>query len=56
VVLRGLGASAEPTAIHALDTQSPAAEEIAVEAKIFGSETAVRVIRSPETLLFALCS
>ena len=31
-------------ACHALDTQSPAAEELAVEAKIFGSEAAVRVI------------
>jgi nitroalkane oxidase len=31
-------------ACHALDTQSPVAEELAVEAKIFGSEAAVRVI------------
>ena len=31
-------------ACQALDTQSPAAEELAVEAKIFGSEAAVRVI------------
>jgi butyryl-CoA dehydrogenase len=31
-------------ACHALDTQSPAAEELAVQAKIFGSESAVRVI------------
>ncbi|KJC39387.1 acyl-CoA dehydrogenase [Bradyrhizobium sp. LTSP885] len=31
-------------ACHALDTQSPAAEELAVQAKIFGSEAAVRVI------------
>lgn len=31
-------------ACHALDTQSPAAEELAAEAKIFGSEAAVRVI------------
>ncbi|HJY89678.1 MAG TPA: acyl-CoA dehydrogenase family protein, partial [Candidatus Acidoferrum sp.] len=31
-------------ACHALDTQSPAAEELAVQAKIYGSETAVRVI------------
>src|SRR5262249_19610404 len=31
-------------ACHALDTMSPAAEELAVQAKIFGSETAVRVI------------
>ena len=31
-------------ACHALDAQSPAAEELAVEAKIFGSEAAVRVI------------
>ena len=31
-------------ACHALDTQSPGAEELAVEAKIFGSESAVRVI------------
>jgi nitroalkane oxidase len=31
-------------ACHALDTQSPAAGELAVEAKIFGSEAAVRVI------------
>jgi nitroalkane oxidase len=29
---------------HALDTQSPSAEELAVQAKIFGSEAAVRVI------------
>ncbi len=31
-------------ACHALDSQSPAAEELAVQAKIFGSEAAVRVI------------
>ncbi|MFD5389743.1 acyl-CoA dehydrogenase family protein [Streptomyces sp. NPDC127074] len=31
-------------ACHALDTQSPAAAELALHAKIFGSETAVRVI------------
>lgn len=31
-------------ACQALDTQSPAAEELAVQAKIFGSESAVRVI------------
>ena len=31
-------------ACHALDTMSPSAEELAVQAKIFGSETAVRVI------------
>jgi nitroalkane oxidase len=31
-------------ACHALDTQSPAAEELALQAKIFGSETAVDVI------------
>jgi nitroalkane oxidase len=31
-------------ACHALDTQSPVAEELAVQAKIFGSESAVRVI------------
>jgi nitroalkane oxidase len=31
-------------ACHALDAQSPAAEELAVQAKIFGSEAAVRVI------------
>src|ERR1700691_597399 len=31
-------------ACHALDTQSPSAGELAVEAKIFGSEAAVRVI------------
>jgi nitroalkane oxidase len=31
-------------ACHALDTQSPGADELAVHAKIFGSETAVRVI------------
>jgi alkylation response protein AidB-like acyl-CoA dehydrogenase len=31
-------------ACHALDVQSPAAQELAVQAKIFGSETAVRVI------------
>ncbi|MHC2336804.1 acyl-CoA dehydrogenase family protein [Bradyrhizobium sp. USDA 4454] len=31
-------------ACHALDTQSPAAEELSVQAKIFGSESAVRVI------------
>jgi alkylation response protein AidB-like acyl-CoA dehydrogenase len=31
-------------ACHALDTQSPGAEELAIQAKIYGSETAVRVI------------
>jgi alkylation response protein AidB-like acyl-CoA dehydrogenase len=31
-------------ACHAVDTQSPAADELAIQAKIFGSETAVRVI------------
>ncbi|MDQ1046301.1 acyl-CoA dehydrogenase family protein [Streptomyces sp. V4I2] len=31
-------------ACHALDTESPAAAELALHAKIFGSETAVRVI------------
>ncbi len=31
-------------ACHALDVQSPSAEELAVHAKIFGSEAAVRVI------------
>jgi nitroalkane oxidase len=31
-------------ACHALDTQSPGADELAVQAKIYGSETAVRVI------------
>jgi alkylation response protein AidB-like acyl-CoA dehydrogenase len=31
-------------ACHALDTMSPSAEELAVQAKIYGSETAVRVI------------
>ena len=31
-------------ACHALDVMSPAAEELAVQAKIYGSETAVRVI------------
>src|SRR6185312_12377485 len=31
-------------ACHAVDTQSPAADELAIEAKIYGSETAVRVI------------
>ena len=31
-------------ACHAVDTQSPAADELAVQAKIYGSETAVRVI------------
>jgi butyryl-CoA dehydrogenase len=31
-------------ACHAVDTQSPAADELATQAKIFGSETAVRVI------------
>jgi butyryl-CoA dehydrogenase len=31
-------------ACHGLDTQSPAAEELAVQAKIFGSEAAVRII------------
>lgn len=29
---------------HAVDTQSPAADELAIQAKIYGSETAVRVI------------
>ncbi|MCP3475260.1 acyl-CoA dehydrogenase family protein [Bradyrhizobium sp. CCGUVB1N3] len=31
-------------ACHALDTQSPGADELAIQAKIFGSEAAVRVI------------
>jgi len=31
-------------ACHALDRQSPAAAELAIQAKVFGSETAVRVI------------
>jgi nitroalkane oxidase len=31
-------------ACHAVDTQSPAADELALQAKIYGSETAVRVI------------
>jgi alkylation response protein AidB-like acyl-CoA dehydrogenase len=31
-------------ACHALDQQSPAAAELAIQAKVFGSETAVRVI------------
>jgi alkylation response protein AidB-like acyl-CoA dehydrogenase len=31
-------------ACHALDTRSPGAEELATQAKIYGSETAVRVI------------
>jgi butyryl-CoA dehydrogenase len=31
-------------ACRAIDTQSPRADELAIEAKIFGSETAVRVI------------
>src|SRR5580692_1252880 len=31
-------------ACHAVDTLSPAADELAIQAKIFGSETAVRVI------------
>jgi nitroalkane oxidase len=31
-------------ACHALDTQSPSADELAIQAKIYGSETAVRVI------------
>jgi nitroalkane oxidase len=31
-------------ACHALDTQAPGAEELAIHAKIYGSETAVRVI------------
>ena len=31
-------------ACHAVDTQSPAADELAVQAKIYGSETAVRSI------------
>jgi nitroalkane oxidase len=31
-------------ACHALDTGSPAAAELALHAKVFGSETAVRVI------------
>jgi nitroalkane oxidase len=31
-------------ACHALDTQSPGANELAIQAKIYGSETAVRVI------------
>jgi alkylation response protein AidB-like acyl-CoA dehydrogenase len=31
-------------ACHALDTQSPSADELAIQAKIYGSEAAVRVI------------
>jgi butyryl-CoA dehydrogenase len=31
-------------ACHAVDTKSPAADELAIQAKIYGSETAVRVI------------
>jgi butyryl-CoA dehydrogenase len=31
-------------ACHALDTRSPGADELAIQAKIYGSETAVRVI------------
>ena len=31
-------------ACHAVDTQSPAADELAIQAKIYGSESAVRVI------------
>ena len=31
-------------ACHALDTQSPGSDELAIQAKIYGSETAVRVI------------
>jgi alkylation response protein AidB-like acyl-CoA dehydrogenase len=31
-------------ACHAVDAQSPAADELAIQAKIYGSETAVRVI------------
>jgi len=31
-------------ACHAVDTQSPAADELAIQAKIYGSETAIRVI------------
>src|ERR1700687_4138515 len=31
-------------ACHAVDSQSPASDELAIQAKIFGSETAVRVI------------
>ena len=31
-------------ACHALDQQSPAAPELSIQAKVFGSETAVRVI------------
>jgi butyryl-CoA dehydrogenase len=31
-------------ACHAVDSQSPAADELAIQAKIFGSETAVRVL------------
>ena len=31
-------------ACHAVDTQSPAADELAIQTKIYGSETAVRVI------------
>jgi alkylation response protein AidB-like acyl-CoA dehydrogenase len=34
-------------ACHAVDAQSPAADELAIQAKIYGSETAVRVITSP---------
>jgi butyryl-CoA dehydrogenase len=32
------------SACHAVDVQSPAADELAIQAKIYGSETAVRVI------------
>jgi nitroalkane oxidase len=31
-------------ACHALDAQSPAADELAIQAKIYGSEAAIRVI------------
>jgi nitroalkane oxidase len=40
----GFGAVWEAPACHAVDTQSPAADELAIQAKIYGSETAVRVI------------
>jgi butyryl-CoA dehydrogenase len=31
-------------ACHAVDLQEPGADELAIEAKVFGSETAVRVL------------
>ena len=33
-------------ACHAVDTQHPAADELAIEAKVYGSETAVDVVTS----------